>query len=106
MADTSRFWDKLAEKYARQPVADEEAYRTKLRVTQSYLRPDMEVLEFGCGTGSTALVHAPFVRHILAIDFSTKMLEIARGKAEAAGNRQCHLRARRHRNAAGGRGEL
>ena len=41
----------------------------------------MEVLEFGCGTGSTALAHAPFVRHILATDISEKMLEIARAKA-------------------------
>ena len=44
----------------------------------------MEVLEFGCGTGSTALVHAPFVKHILATDISANMLDIARDKAEAA----------------------
>ena len=80
----SKFWDKIADKYSRQPVADEAAYQQKLRVTQDYLRPDMEVLEFGCGTGSTAIVHAPFVKHILATDISERMLEIARGKAEAA----------------------
>jgi ubiquinone/menaquinone biosynthesis C-methylase UbiE len=80
---SSRFWDRIAERYARKPVADEDAYRKKLAVTQRYLRPDMEVLEFGCGTGSTALVHAPHVKHIRAIDISPKMLEIARGKAEA-----------------------
>ena len=79
-----RFWDKHAERYAKRPVADEAAYQKKLEITQTYLRPDMEVLEFGCGTGSTALVHAPFVKHILAIDLSSKMIEIARGKAEAA----------------------
>ena len=43
----------------------------------------MEVMEFGCGTGSTAIAHAPYVKHILAIDFSKKMLEIAQGKAGA-----------------------
>lgn len=80
----SRFWDRMAAKYARQPIADEEAYRTKLKVTQGYFRPDMDVLEFGCGTGGTAILHAPFVRHITAIDFSESMLEIARGKAAAA----------------------
>ena len=81
---SSKFWDKIADKYARQPVADEAAYQQKLTVTQQYLRPDMEVLEFGCGTGSTAIVQAPFVKHILATDISERMLEIARGKAEAA----------------------
>lgn len=44
----------------------------------------MDVLEFGCGTGSTALVHAPFVRSILATDLSQEMIAIARRKAEAA----------------------
>ena len=84
MPEPSRFWDRHAEGYAKRPVADEAAYQKKLQVTQEYLRPEMEVLEFGCGTGSTALVHAPHVRHIRAIDISAKMLDIARGKAEAA----------------------
>jgi ubiquinone/menaquinone biosynthesis C-methylase UbiE len=66
-------------------VPDEAAYQKKLQVTRGYFQPDMEVLEFGCGTGSTAIAHAPYVKHILAIDFSSKMIEIARGKA-AAGN--------------------
>ncbi len=76
-----RFWDRIAAKYARQPIADEEAYQHKLRVTQSYMRPDMNVLEFGCGTGGTALIHADHVAQIKAIDFSEKMIEIAREKA-------------------------
>lgn len=80
-----RFWDKMADKYARQPIADEAAYERKLAITRSHLRPDMNVLEFGCGTGGTSILHAPHVRHITAIDFSAAMLEIARGKAAAAG---------------------
>jgi ubiquinone/menaquinone biosynthesis C-methylase UbiE len=80
-----RFWDRMAERYARQPIADEAAYQTKLQVTRTYLRPDMDLLEFGCGTGGTAIIHAPHVRHIRAIDFSESMLAIARGKAAAAG---------------------
>jgi 2-polyprenyl-3-methyl-5-hydroxy-6-metoxy-1,4-benzoquinol methylase len=75
------FWNRQADRYARKPVADEAAYRHKLSITQSYLRPHMDVLEFGCGTGSTALVHAPFVRSILATDLSPEMIAIARQKA-------------------------
>ena len=85
MAAASKFWDRMADHYARQPIADEDAYRTKLKVTQGYFRPDMEVLEFGCGTGGTAVIHAPYVRQIRAIDFSEKMLDIARRRATDAG---------------------
>ena len=80
----AKFWDKIAEGYAKQPVADEAAYQKKVQVTREYFQPEMEVLEFGCGTGSTAIAHAPYVKHILAIDISAKMLEIARVKAAAA----------------------
>ena len=83
MAQESRFWDRHAEGYAKRPVADEAAYRKKLRVTQEYLEQDMEVLELACGTGTTAIHHAPFVKHILAVDISRKMIEIARAKAVA-----------------------
>ncbi len=43
----------------------------------------MEVLEFGCGTGGTAIIHAPYVKHIRAIDISANMIAIAKGKAKA-----------------------
>ncbi len=83
MAQPSQFWDRHAKGYAKRPVADEAAYQKKLKVTHDYLNPDMDVLEFGCGTGSTAIAHAPYVKHILAIDISSKMIEIARRKADA-----------------------
>ena len=80
---SARFWDKNAERYSKSPVADEAAYQRKLQITRDYFRPDMTVLEFGCGTGSTALVHAPYVAHIRAIDISANMIEIAQAKAAA-----------------------
>lgn len=79
------FWNRRADRYAAEPIADETAYQTKLATTRRLLRPDMELFEIGCGTGSTALIHAPNVRHIRAMDFSERMIEIARGKAEKAG---------------------
>ena len=78
-----KFWDKIAERYSKRPIADEVAYQKKLQVTREYFRPDMEVLELGCGTGSTAILHAPYVKHILAIDISSKMIDIAQAKADA-----------------------
>ena len=82
MNRSTKFWDKIAEKYAKQPIADEAAYQKKLQITQGYFKPDMEVLEFGCGTGSTAIIHAPFVKNIRAIDISANMIAIAKSKAE------------------------
>ena len=82
MGQSAKFWDKIAERYSKKPVADEASYQRKLKVTREYFQPDMEVLEFGCGTGSTAIAHAPYVKHIHAIDISSKMIEIAQSKAD------------------------
>lgn len=85
MPASAKFWDKIAAKYAARPVADEAAYQRKLAMTRELLRPNMEVLEIGCGTGSTAIIHAPHVAHIRAVDISEKMIEIAKAKADEAG---------------------
>ena len=81
---SARFWDRIAKRYSRQPVSDEASYQKKLQITRDLFRPDMKLLEFGCGTGSTALVHAPHVNNIHAIDISAKMIEIAKDKAAKA----------------------
>ncbi len=85
MAEQHAFWDRLADKYAAQPIADEEAYRIKLARTQAHFTPDMDIFEFGCGTGGTAITHAPHVRSVRAIDFSARMLDKARDRAARAG---------------------
>jgi SAM-dependent methyltransferase len=59
-------------------------YEKKLDVTRKYFQPDMEVLEIGCGTGTAAIAHAPYVGHILATDLAPRMIEIATDKAAAA----------------------
>ncbi len=84
-APSPKFWDRIADKYSKDPVTDEAAYQKKLRISRDHFTPDFEVLEFGCGTGSTAIAHAPFVKHILANDISSRMIEIAERKA-ASGN--------------------
>ena len=85
MTDATLFWDRIADKYAARPVGDEAAYERKLAITRNHLRPDMDVLEIGCGTGSTAILHAPHVRHVRATDLSPRMIAIAEGKVADAG---------------------
>jgi len=82
---STEFWDRVAPSYSKQPIADGESYARKLATTQALMRSDMEVLEFGCGTGSTALAHAPHVAHILATDVSAAMIGIGREKAQSTG---------------------
>jgi len=85
MTRSKKFWDRIAKRYAKKPVGNEAAYQRKLSTTREYFRPDMEVLEIGCGTGSTAIAHAPYVRHIRATDISDRMIDIAKDKARSAG---------------------
>ena len=85
MKRSDTFWDRVAEKYSRSPVPDEALYQHKLAVTQRYLNDDSEVLEIGCGTGTTAVHHAPFAKNIRAIDLSKNMISIAREHAREAG---------------------
>lgn len=84
MTQSAVFWDKAAPKYAKSAIADMAAYEYTLDRTRTYLTPKDKVLELGCGTGSTALVLAPNVAQITAIDLSPGMLAIAQEKTEQA----------------------
>ena len=84
MSNSAKFWDKTAARYANSTISDEAAYQRKLAETRTYFSPEMRVLEFGCGTGSTAIHHAPYVQHIDALDISENMLQIGRDNAAAA----------------------
>jgi ubiquinone/menaquinone biosynthesis C-methylase UbiE len=84
MPPSSKFWDRIAKRYAKSPIADQVAYEKKLQVSREYFQPEMNILEFGCGTGSTAILHAPYVEHIHATDISANMLAIAQDKIDKA----------------------
>ena len=80
MKNPTAFWDNIAERYAREPIKDMASYEHTLERTASYLRPGMQVLEIGCGTGSTALRLASTGARITATDLSPEMIRIARAK--------------------------
>jgi ubiquinone/menaquinone biosynthesis C-methylase UbiE len=77
------FWNKLAEKYSRQPLTNPDAFERKIEVTKSRMRPNHVVLDIGCGTGTLALRLAPSAAHVHGLDLSSDMLRIAEGKARA-----------------------
>ena len=80
------FWDGIAEKYAKQPIGNVEAYEATLDRVRHWLRPDMAVMEIGCGTGTTALKLAGNAARILGTDVSGEMVRIANGKAAEVPN--------------------
>ena len=85
MQASAKFWDGIAEKYARNPISDMESYQQTLDRTASYLKVDDTVLELGCGTGSTALELAPLVNQIVASDVAAGMLAVGKRRAAEKG---------------------
>ena len=85
VAADPRFWDRIARKYAANPIRDPAGYERTLERTRHYLKSTGTVLEIGCGTGTTALKLAPSVEHYVAADISGEMIAIGREKAEAQG---------------------
>lgn len=82
---SAEFWNRAAAKYAKSPIRDEATYEEKLETTRRFFEAGCRVLEFGCGTGSTAIRHAPHVGSIVATDISSSMIAIAGEKADAEG---------------------
>lgn len=80
----TRFWDRVARRYAADPIADMAGYEKTLQRVKALLSPDQAVLEIGCGTGTTALQLAPHAGSLLATDLSPGMIAIAREKLAAS----------------------
>ena len=85
MNQATKFWHDIAEKYAKTPIADMPAYEYTLDRTRSYLKATDQVLEIGCGTGSTALALANTVEGITATDIAPGMTAIGKRKAKDQG---------------------
>ncbi len=51
-----------------------------------HLGAEDAVMDLGCGPGQLAMLFAPFVKSVLAIDPSAEMLEVARHAAAGADN--------------------
>lgn len=84
MEDQKSFWNRKATGYFENPISNPEIYEEKLSRTHELMRTDMQVLEFGCGTGGTALRHAPHVDQVHIVDVSDAMLEIAQKQVKDA----------------------
>lgn len=73
----SAFWNRVARRYAAMPMRNPQAWEETLARTRTRLAADAQVLELGCGTGSTALRLAPDVACYTATDDAAEMIAIA-----------------------------
>ena len=64
-ARRARFWNWIARRYAGHTMSDPAGYEKSLARVIGLLAPTHEVLELGCGTGSTALRLAPHTGRLL-----------------------------------------
>jgi len=82
MNPSEKFWDRAASTYDQEEKKDEQIYIKLIEKTRQYLKISDTVLDYGCGTGLISNELADHVKMIHAIDISSKMIEIAREKAE------------------------
>lgn len=78
MDRSENFWDRTAKNFDQQ---DDQYDPDYVHMVKEYLEPGDAVLDFACGAGSFSCLIASDVEEVFAIDISSKMLEIAEGKA-------------------------
>lgn len=77
-----KVFDKAAKTYHKTEEVRFKQYTIKtLESTKKFLNVNDNVLDFGCATGTKALELAGYVKKIVAIDISSKMIEVAKSKS-------------------------
>ncbi|MCI2394554.1 class I SAM-dependent methyltransferase [Aliiroseovarius sediminis] len=85
MTNPAKFWDRIAEKYAKSSIRNPDGYHQTMARTRSYLGPQDRVLEVGAGTATTALELAPSVGHVTITDVAPQMIRIGQERAKTQG---------------------
>lgn len=83
MNKSKKFWDNASKNYDKTEKRFEYIHQKSRENTKKHLESSNVVLDYGCGTGTTACEIANDVKEIYAIDISSKMIEISKGKATA-----------------------
>jgi 2-polyprenyl-3-methyl-5-hydroxy-6-metoxy-1,4-benzoquinol methylase len=81
MSEIEKFWDKSADNYDKTEKRFEIIHSRSRKNAKRHVKDTDVVLDYGCGTGTTSCELSRHVKVIEAIDISSKMIEIAKGKA-------------------------
>lgn len=82
MNKSAKFWDKRSDEYDKRAKKNEQMYIKAIENTKKHLTSSDTVLEYACGTGIITNEIAGIVKEIHAIDTSSKMIEVAKRKAD------------------------
>jgi len=82
MYQYQKFWDRIANKYAKTPIKDQHAFNAMVENIRKFIKEDDVVFDFGCGTGTYSIAVSDSVKSIHATDISEKMLAIARSRSQ------------------------
>ncbi len=81
MSKSKKFWDSASKNYDKTEERFEYIHKKSRENAKRHLESYNVVLDYGCGTGTTACEIANEVKEIHAIDISPKMIEISKKKA-------------------------
>jgi len=79
---SENFWDSASKNYDNTEERFEKIHVKSRENAKKHLAKHDVVLDYGCGTGTTACEIANSVKEIHAMDISSKMIEIAKEKAD------------------------
>ena len=82
-------WDLVTDGYARVLVPIFQKW-TQDAFMQVPLKPTDHILDMACGPGTVSLLAAPLVKHVTALDFSSRMIAILNEKIAVSGIDNIH----------------
>lgn len=85
MNKPKEFWNRTADNYDKTEERFEHIHHTSRESAKKHLKDSDVVMDYGCGTGTTACELASHVKEIHAIDISGRMIELSKEKAVASG---------------------
>ena len=91
MYKSEKFWDKISAKYDNQLKRYRWTYLKTIENTKKYLDKNDIVLDYACGTGIILVGIADCVKEIHAIDIASKMIDVARRKADERNLQNIHF---------------
>lgn len=91
MSKAEQFWDKQAERFAQEGDGEDTTFNTAVATSKKYLGESDVVLDFGCAAGALTFAIADHVHRVEGIDISSKMIALARQKADERQTANVHF---------------
>ncbi len=79
------YWDRLAAEFSENvfEVTERDVHGVIRKTAKRLGNKRLTAIDFGCGAGASTRAIAPFFKHVLGVDFSEKLLSVAREKTHA-----------------------